>query len=237
MKISVCMATYNGEKYIRQQLQSILQQLGADDEIIVSDDNSTDGTVAEIGRLSDRRIKVVYNKKKGLISNFENAIQNASGDYIFLSDQDDIWKPEKLQKTMECFDQGFDLVLSDSEAFNSSSSETIYPSFFEFNKSKKGILNNIMKNSYIGCCMAFNRKIKDKVLPFPSGLPMHDSWIGLNAEIFGKVKFLKEPLIRYRLHDANASFTGAGKSDFGIFKKISFRVSLIKNLSLKLLLS
>ena len=92
MKISVCIATYNGAKYIEEQVQSILYQLSEKDEIINSDDGSKDNTLAIIKSLNDARIKVIHNTlKHGLVSNFENAIKHADGDYIFLSDQDDIW--------------------------------------------------------------------------------------------------------------------------------------------------
>ena len=95
--ISVCIATYNGEKYIKEQLDSILPQLKKLDEIIISDDKSKDKTLKIIKTLNDSRIKIFTNPKKGLISNFENAITKSSGDYIFLSDQDDIWHENKIQ--------------------------------------------------------------------------------------------------------------------------------------------
>ena len=90
--ISVCIATYNGEKYIKEQLLSILPQLGKKDEVIISDDHSTDNTLDIVKGLNDNRIKIVMNnREKGYTSNFENALSYAIGDYIFLSDQDDIW--------------------------------------------------------------------------------------------------------------------------------------------------
>ena len=94
--ISVCIATYNGEKYLREQLDSILPQLAESDEVIVSDDGSTDGTIDLITSLNDPRIKIVSNSgRKGYVGNFENALKHTTGDYIFLSDQDDIWYPNK----------------------------------------------------------------------------------------------------------------------------------------------
>lgn len=94
--ISVCMATYNGEEYIKEQLESILCQLGEMDEIIISDDGSTDNTLNIIESYNDSRIKIHINTgKHGFVYNFENALQKAKGEYIFLSDQDDIWLPEK----------------------------------------------------------------------------------------------------------------------------------------------
>ena len=117
MKISVCLATYNGEKYIKEQLDSILPQLSANDEIIISDDNSTDDTINIIRSLNDERIKIYVNKTKGIVKNFENALNNASGDIIFLSDQDDVWKNDKVKKILSAFssDNSLTFVFSNAE--------------------------------------------------------------------------------------------------------------------------
>jgi glycosyltransferase involved in cell wall biosynthesis len=230
--ISVCIATYNGEKYIKEQLDSILLQLGKNDEVIISDDNSTDNTLKIIKGYNDKRIKLFNNPFKGIVKNFENALINSSGDYIFLSDQDDIWVKSKIGVCMEDFQKGYDLVLSNCSIFDSESKEVIHNSFFEFNNSKKGVINNIFKNNYIGCCMAFNKKVKNKVLPFPKGIPMHDSWIGINAEIYFNVNFNRNILIEYRKHSNNASVTGSGQSNFSFFRKVSFRIIIIDHIIL-----
>lgn len=228
--ISVCIATYNGEEFLKMQISSILPQLKPTDEVIISDDNSTDGTIAIINSFNDSRIKVFKNKNKGLLSNFENALENSKGEIIFLSDQDDVWMENKVEACMESFRDGFDLVLSDCTIFDSVTSNIIQESFFSANNSQKGVWPNILKNSYIGCCMAFRSKVKNKVLPFPKSIPMHDSWIGISSELFYKVKFDDRKLIKYRKHIGNASFTGSGISKYSISKKISFRYFLIVNL-------
>ena len=93
---SVCMASFNGERYIKEQIDSILLQIGEDDELIISDDGSTDQTVDVICSYRDDRIKFVRNvNRHGCIGNFENALRVASGDFIFLADQDDIWLSDK----------------------------------------------------------------------------------------------------------------------------------------------
>jgi glycosyltransferase involved in cell wall biosynthesis len=222
--ISVCLATYNGEKYIKEQLESILLQLQINDEIIVSDDNSLDHTLKIIREFKDNRIKIFKSNGKGLISNFENALTKASGDYIFLCDQDDIWFNNKIELCVADFQKGFDLVLSDCHVFNSNTNEILHDSFFRFNNSKKGIINNLINNSYIGCCMAFRKELKNKILPFPKHIPMHDSWIGINAELYFSVNYNKNKLINYRKHSGNASDTSSGVSKYSFLKKISFRI-------------
>lgn len=225
--ISVCLATYNGEKYIQQQLESIISQLELDDEIIVSDDGSNDSTLEIIRSFHDKRIKILEANFKNPTYNFENALNHAKGKYIFLADQDDIWMPEKLN-TMIYYLQTYDLVLSDNKIIDKNG-QKLHASFFVLNHSDTGIIHNIFKNSYIGCCMAFNRKILLKSLPFPPNIPMHDWWIGMIAESCGKPYFIHKPLVLYRRHSSNASESGE-KSRFGFFKKFQFRYILIKNL-------
>jgi len=222
--ISVCIATYNGEKYIRSQIISILQQLSEHDEIIISDDCSTDNTIEIINNISDPRIRVFVNKRKhGVVDNFQNAIDNSKGDHIFLSDQDDIWLENKVDYVIELLEK-YDCVVHNAnivDAHLTSRGNTI----FEVYSSRKGILKNLYKNSYVGCCMAFSRKMLDKALPFPKSIPMHDSWIGLISEKYGNVFFMKEPLSMYRRHEDNVSCTGENSSQ-KFLKKILDRLNL-----------
>lgn len=230
MKISVCMAVYNGEKYIGEQLESILYQIAQNDEIIISDDGSTDQTLEVIKSFSDQRIKLVKNNhshKKKLINNFENALMNANGEIIFLADQDDIWLDGKVNQIMKALESN-DLIVSDCTVVDANLG-IIHDSFFQIRNSGSGLLKNFYKNTYIGCCMAFNRKIYDLILPFPKNIPMHDWWIGIVAEIYGKIKFLDEKLLLYRRHDNNVSLSSeqSGKS---FLEKISLRLNLLTSL-------
>lgn len=207
MKKSVCIATFNGEKYIEQQILSIIKQLSDDDELIISDDSSSDNTLQIVKSIRFKNIKIYEaNTFKSPILNFENALKNATGDIIVLSDQDDIWEDNKIEVMLEYLKK-YDLVISDAIIINDNS-EVINPSFYELRKSGPGLFKNFYKNTYLGCCMAFNRKILDKALPFPPDIPMHDIWLGLVAEIYGNVCFCNEKLIRYRRHSGNASTTG-----------------------------
>lgn len=222
--ISVCMPTYNGEKYIKEQLDSILSQISVDDEVIISDDSSTDKTLEIIKSYNDSRLKVLENNHfKSPIYNLENALKQAKGDYIFLADQDDVWYPNKVEKLLLCLTD-YNCVVSDATVVNSDMT-VIHESFMEINHSRKGFVNNLIKNGFLGCCMAFSSSLLKIVLPFPKNIPMHDSWIGLNATLKGKVLFLDEPLIYYRRHESNASCSSE-KSKNTLSTKIKHRYNL-----------
>lgn len=208
-RVSVCLVAYNGEKYISEQISSILTQLTNNDELIISDDGSTDLTFKIISEYEkDERVRVVKGPGKGVIANVSSALRYAGGKYIFLSDQDDIWEPGKVEKVLGEFTRtNASLVIHDAVLVDSDNSKIIAPSFFEIKKCRSGFIRNIIKNSYIGCCMAFRREMLDKILPIPTDIKMHDQWIGLVCEKksdgFGKPVFLKDKLIRYRRHEGN----------------------------------
>lgn len=222
--ISVCIATYNGEGYISEQLDSILKQLSLNDEIIISDDSSTDNTLEIIRSYKDERIKIFpSNKFHSPIFNFENALKHAKGDYIFLSDQDDIWLDNKVEKMMEELQQS-SLVVSDCYVVDKNCN-IIHNSFFQ-NRPTTGIIRNLIKNNYLGCCMAFRREVLSKALPFPKRIAMHDIWLGLCGALFYKTTFIPDKLIMYRRHGGNVSPT-AEKSKYGLMYKLSYRVNIM----------
>lgn len=209
MKLSVCMATRNGEKYLAEQLASIMGQLGQGDELVISDDSSTDGTVAIIERLQDPRVRLLpgnifYNP----IYNIEHAIKRSEGDIIVLSDQDDVWLGNKLAVVRRWFSSklpGVHTLVLDGSIMDEHGS-VIHDSLFDFLGSGKGIIKNLYRNTYMGCCMAFSRELLRVALPFPQRIPMHDSWLGLLSELYGTVEFVPEKTIRYRRHASNRSF-------------------------------
>ena len=228
--ISVCMATYNGEKYIEEQLYSILKQLSEADEIIISDDSSTDLTIDIIRRINDKRIKLILNNNFHYpASNFENALKYASGDYIFLSDQDDVWVDDKVVKMMQYLKK-YDLVISDAY-ITDKDLNIISESAFKTFKSGSGIVKNIYVNTYYGCCMALKKELFERALPFPENKEIgHDLWLGLVAEITAKVYFLNEKLIYFRRHSGTVTMGGRGKSKRSILKKLRGRVIILKYL-------
>lgn len=206
MRISVAMATYNGEKYLREQMDSILANLSADDEIVVSDDGSDDTTWAileEYQSKSEIPIRLVKGPKMGVISNFERALIACKGDYIFLADQDDVWAPDKVEKVMKAFRDHVQLVMHDAVVYNESMNTVLMESYFEYRHSKPGVWANLMKNSYMGCCMAFRRELVRQILPIPTNIQMHDQWIGVISDYFyGKSVLLDEKLLSYRRHNS-----------------------------------
>ena len=153
--ISVCIPTYNGADYIKEQVESILEQLTSDDEIVISDDGSTDNTIDLLNAINDKRIKIFHNIKDKRAEgkdtlykvslNVQNALLNAQGDYIYLSDQDDIWLKGRINKTI-----GF--LKSNSPALSvcnckiiNDNHEIIFPSYFNYIKPSASIFRTILK--------------------------------------------------------------------------------------------
>lgn len=208
MNISVVMATYNGQSYIEKQINSILINLQKEDELIISDDGSTDETIhiIELKQKEDKRIQLIKGPQKGPKQNFENAIQYASKDIIVLSDQDDIWKENKIKKILETFEKDKQImVVTHNAKLMNENDEEIEQHLFSNRNSKPGIIKNIYKNSYYGCCMAFRNELKKYIFPFPKLIYMHDQWIGLIGEVIGKSIFIEDDLILYRRHANNVT--------------------------------
>lgn len=227
--ISVCIATYNGARYIGEQLASILKQLSAEDEVVVSDDGSTDGTIDIVRSLNDRRIRIVDGPRRHSPTlNFEWALRNAKGEYIFLADQDDVWLEGKVTRCVEEL-QMCDCVVSDARVTDSLLNTTS-ESLFQLMHVKRGRLSNLLwRNGYTGCCMAFKREVLSKALPFPTDIPMHDIWIGNVAAFCGSLHFINDRLLLFRRHDAAASCNGK-RSNYSLWQKLSFRWHTLKNI-------
>jgi glycosyltransferase involved in cell wall biosynthesis len=231
MKCSVCITTYNGSKFIKDQLLSILSQLDKNDEVIVSDDSSSDNTLDIIYSINDERIKVFTNNKFfHHTPNFEFAISKATGNYIFLSDQDDIWLPNKVT-IMKKYLNSFNLVISDCFVVDSDLN-IIKNTVRGSRKILNGILVNLIHNNYLGCCMAFDRLVLEKALPFPQNILSHESWLGAIAGVFGKTIFIDEKLILYRRHNFNYSNTLNG-SNLSLYFKLKYRFYIILNLVIR----
>lgn len=240
--ISVCIATFNGERYIKAQIESILSQLEQTDEIIISDDCSNDNTLSIINDINDERIKIITHKRIFIkkhhangyycSNNFANAINHAKGDYIFLSDQDDIWYEGKVKRVLEEL-QKSDLCFSNFSIIDQDQN-IIDKIHFKENPITKNWFYNFNKNVFFGCCMAFKKDCIKDFMPIPITIPSYDTWIGTVLHFRKKkISFIMEPLVFYRRHNSNVSqATCKSKNSvyFKIFWRIQFLVELIKYL-------
>lgn len=229
---SVAMAFYNGAKYIDEQITSILENMAADDELVISVDNASDGSdkMLENWAEKDERIRVIKGPGQGVVKNFENALRHCLGDIIFLSDQDDVWKKDKIRKVEKIFQNPkVTAVVHNAEIVDENLS-SLGETTFQWRDSGVGFWKNMKKNSYIGCCMAVRRSVLKRILPIPDDIWIHDQWIGLLSEQLGKVVFFEEPLIYYRRHGGNVtelthgSITSMIKKRYHMIMGINHRV-------------
>jgi len=231
--ISVCMAVYNGSKYLNIQLLSILNQLGADDELIIVDDCSVDDSSDIVFSIGDSRI--IYHKNDsnvGVLKSFEKSLRLSKGSIIFLSDQDDIWCSNKVSKIINLFysEPAITLIATDAAVIDDTGNITSNSYIGERGGFHSGAISTISKNTYLGCTLSFRRSMLDRFLPIPRDVPMHDIWFGLVNSIFGVTRYIDEPLILYRRHSANT--TSLKPTAFSL--KLLWRVRLLKNISIQL---
>jgi len=222
--LTICLATYNGETFLREQIDSILLQLGQNDRLIVSDDGSSDNTVAILQSYGEKLTIVSTKRIGGVVQNFSRVLAAATGDYIALADQDDVWLPGRTDMIRAAL-ADYDLVQLNGEVVDStlaSKNITVYQSV----NVRPGLLQNFIKNSFVGCNMAFRRELRDFIMPMPKNIPWHDWYIGLAAEAFFRVKRIDTVSMLYRRHGDNFSETG-GKSNYGIKKKIMMRYFML----------
>jgi GT2 family glycosyltransferase len=226
--ISVCMAAYNGARYITVQLQSILSQLTEEDEVIVVDDASTDGTRECVRSLRDSRIRLIEHPwNLGVMHSFEDAIYAASKGLIFLSDQDDLWVPDKVSTIIQQFQDNpsVTLVASDAAPIDQDGNSISESYFKAKGKFHPGIFSNLIRNSYIGCTLAFRANCISEFLPFPHRADvLHDIWIGVrNSLSCGQTAFIDRPLILYRRHPD----TLTGRKSLTFARRVRVRFHLL----------
>ncbi len=213
-QIDILLATYNGEKYLKEQIDSILNQTYKNFRLIISDDCSTDSTRDILKEYEENeRIQVYYQEQNlGYIKNFEFLIKQVKNDIYMLSDQDDIWLPEKIEKTYnKLVKEDADLVFTDLEVVDENLN-TIYESFNDYMLLSRKITKyidsykfNYLYNCITGCTIMAKKELINKVLPFPSNSKymVHDYWLGIITAINGKVAYLNERTIKYRQHGNN----------------------------------
>ena len=235
------MACRNGEKFIGKQIQSILSQIGDDDELIISDDQSTDNTVTIIESFNDKRIKIYKHEPPKIkakfgrnfyfaTANFENALKHASGDICFLTDHDDIWPEDKVKECISALKK-CDFVQTNFSLINEND-EITNPKFLNYNPIEHGLLKTLWICKMQGCTMAFKRCVLDKALPFPRKLMLHDAWLGLIAKKYFKVGYIDKPLLMYRRTGNNVSTSG-GKSNNPTWFRFYYRIKLLMQLFIR----
>ena len=231
MKVSVALVTYNSEKYLREQIDTILLNLSPDDEVIVSDDGSGDSTLDILHdyQVKDSRFRIYQIEHSGCNGNYENAISHCSGDIIFLSDDDNVWLKDKVDKVKAIFESNPEIgfVMHDCEVCDANL-VPLGPTYFELRKAKPGLWRNIMRVSYGGSLIAFRKELLKYILPFPKKMPVfYDEWIGTMASKHSKVVFIPDILSKWRRHSGSQS-TGylSSKGTAVTKKRFSFKGSL-----------
>ena len=216
--VTVLLATFNGEKFLEEQLNSLLNQSFSDFRIVIRDDGSTDNTLEIIERykgISPEKIEICPSGEPthSAAGNFFKLIELYNDDYIMLCDQDDCWLPDKIEKTLAAMkktEENFgndtpilvhtDLKVVDEKLKIINNSfiklQGLSPNFCELN-------NLLMQNCVTGCTSMFNKALLEKLFILPSTVAMHDWWIALIAAAFGKIVFLNESTILYRQHSNN----------------------------------
>lgn len=242
MKISIALCTYNGAQFLQEQLESIALQTRTPDEMIICDDQSKDGTLEILRNFASKAsfpVQVFLNEKNlGSTKNFEKAIKLCTGDIIFLSDQDDVWHPEKLEKIEKLFSisPSTALIFTDAEVVD----ENLRPLGYSlwqsigFNKKEQNYFTDgkfieilLKRNVVTGSTMAFRSGFKKLFIPIPD-IWVHDGWITLLIAFASDLDLISEPLIKYRQHHTQQ--VGAGDEPLTIHEKMNRKIDQLKNL-------
>ena len=209
-KIDILMATYNGEKYLVEQLDSIINQTYRNWNLLIRDDNSTDKTLEIIQNYhkKDKRIKILKDNKGniGIVRNFEELLKSSESEFIMFSDQDDIWVENKLDMYLKMIEKiknkGF-MIHSDAILFDKNKSNILKDTFISKKAINKG-LENVFFNYFVqGATILISKEIKNFILPFPKEVYLHDRYIHLISELFFERIFVNKALIYYRQHGDN----------------------------------
>ena len=233
--IFILLATYNGEKYLPEQIKSLQNQTFTDWKLLIRDDGSTDKTINIIIEYaaSDSRINLISDELKriGACQSFSELLNYAAeADYVMFCDQDDVWLPNKIEVSIHTIKRienendmaalaHTDLIVVNENLEVKSKS---YWDYHNINPERKKINHLLIANTVTGCTIIINKKLMNLGYPIPNGVFMHDWWFALLASIFGTIETIHEPLILYRQHSSNS--VGAQKFDinFVILKINSF---------------
>ncbi|UKA65451.1 glycosyltransferase [Arthrobacter sp. FW306-05-C] len=209
VRVSVCMATYNGQEFVAEQVESILAQLTSMDELIIVDDASTDGTLDVVRGFDDPRIVLLPSKEnRGYVASFEKAITASRGEYIMLSDQDDVWPAGRVETLVNAL-QEKNFAASNFTVFGGPANR-YHKIQLKESDSRRWVANIITTwigvRPYYGCTMAFRAAAKKLILPFPDFLTeTHDQWIAIVANLNQDMIHVEAPTVARRLHDENTT--------------------------------
>ncbi|MCU7615073.1 glycosyltransferase family 2 protein [Chryseobacterium sp. GMJ5] len=228
INVAILLSTYNGDQFLKQQINSILEQSYTNWDLYIRDDSSSDNTVKIIEEYSIRYHNIHFIKdsyRKGACKSFLYLLENINSDYYMFCDQDDIWLPEKIQMSVKKIQQAEAansnipiLVHTDLKVVDQELTE-IYPSFWKYSKLKQQFLSKFnylgVCNGVTGCTVIINNKAKEVSLPLKKEVPMHDYWIALKVAQMGKIIYINTPTILYRQHSKNE--VGAKKTNNAYF--------------------
>jgi len=211
MKVSVCMATYNGARFLPAQINSILSQLSVDDELVIVDDASSDDTVKYLSSLDDPRIRIYCNTSNiGHVQSFSKVINLAQGKFILMADQDDIWINGRVAAMCDALVTGPALVSTNSKFIDEKGEEIkpLHPNLLE--EDSASYISNIVRiftgrAFYDGCAMGLREELRRLVLPIPNYVESHDLWIAMSANIARSNRHLARYTLCRRVHGSNAS--------------------------------
>lgn len=224
--VSVAMAVYNGLPFLAEQLASVLSELRPEDELVIVDDHSTDGSLALLQSLVDLRLVLLTNEHNlGVRLTFERALSACTRQVVLLCDQDDIWIAGKRDALVKPFEQDpqCTVVVSDAEVIDGRGAILSRSFMASRGGFRGGWWSTLVKNRYLGCCMALRRDVVVLGLPIPHKAPMHDMWFGMLAVSCGRVHYLPQPYLQYRRHGKNVS----PSSRAGVAKMLSWRWNLL----------
>lgn len=226
--IAIIMAVYNGETYLAEQIDSLLRNTEQDFVLHIFDDCSTDRSPEIIAEYTKRHPQTVFyhrnEENRGVIRNFLEGCQLVKADYYMFCDQDDVWLPEKIARSLERMQEAQEalpdkplIVFGDARVVDEALQE-IHPSFQRqsgYCTDKLDLAHILMENKLNGCSMLFNQTLKEMLTATPEHLRMHDWWLALIASAFGQILYIDEPLLLYRQHTGNV----VGGSSMGSYIK------------------
>lgn len=245
LNIDILLSTYNGEAYLEELLQSLLDQSFTGWRLIVRDDGSADNTPKILssfrGKEQDRTLILEDDQRHmGPKKSFEYLLQTSTADYIMFCDQDDVWMKDKIQRTydkMKELEQKHahrpilvctDLMVTDENL------KVVHPSMWKYTKvnpeNVKNVYRLLINNPVVGCTVMINKAAKSVALPIPENAVMHDWWIALKTALGGRIGFIEQPTIWYRLHEQNSMGASAANKKYYIKRVLRFSTTLSQNI-------